>query len=186
MRIEIYLILLGMLLATAYAADQLQSNDEPASTAAAAETAPTLTQAAAGVQPTVSLAGSELNYSLVPRKPELSFFPCSNCHQFLPLNAQQRELNSPHLGTLDHGDGRYWCLTCHNPDDRDQLRGIDGGLLDFDNAAELCATCHMARYRDWQGGAHGKRIGTWQDERIIASCPQYHNPQPHCISKHRD
>ena len=43
MRIESYLILLGMLLATAYAADQLQTNNEPATTAAAAESAATLT-----------------------------------------------------------------------------------------------------------------------------------------------
>lgn len=171
-----YFIILGMLLPTASGADEAQTNFDSATTGAPAQTAPTLTQTAAGVQSTESLAVSDVNYSLVPRKPELNFFPCSMCHQFLEPNPEQRVLNSPHPSVLEHGGGRYWCLTCHDLEDRDQLRSIDGALLDFDNAPELCATCHMARYRDWQGGAHGKRVGTWQGERIIAACPQCHNP----------
>lgn len=133
-------------------------------------------QADTGSQSTQAVAVIDANYTVVPRKPELTFYPCSQCHKFLPANAEQRELFSPHPSTLEHSNGRFWCLTCHNQDDRDFLRRVDGALLNFDNAPELCASCHMARYRDWKGGAHGKRIATWQGEREIASCPQCHDP----------
>ena len=141
-----------------------------------AQTTPQATPADAGSPAPEVIAGTDANYTVVPRKPELTFYPCSLCHKFLPTNAEQRELIAPHPSTLEHSNGRFWCLTCHNQDDRDYLRRVDGALLDFDNAPELCASCHMARYRDWKGGAHGKRIETWEGERVIASCTQCHDP----------
>lgn len=155
-------ILLGLMIASANIAN--------------AELMQSPTQADAGDQTSEPIAVDGANYTVVPRKSQLTFYPCSQCHQFLPPNTQKRDLYSPHPSTLEHGGDRFWCLDCHNTDDRDYLRRIDGAVLDFDNAPELCATCHMARYRDWKGGAHGKRIGTWQDERVIAACPQCHNP----------
>lgn len=95
MKFGSYFIILGMLLPTASGADEAQTNFDSATTGAPAQTAPTLTQTAAGVQSTESLAVSDVNYSLVPRKPELNFFPCSMCHQFLEPNPEQRVLNSP-------------------------------------------------------------------------------------------
>jgi len=144
------------------------------------------TPLAAGESTTVLSAGvtqtppaqqhSGADYVLVPRKPQLGFYPCSQCHQYLKPNPEKRELLSPHPHTLDHGGNRFWCLTCHDLEERDQLRRVDGQAIDFDNAPELCASCHMARYRDWKGGAHGKRIANWQGERVIWACPACHNP----------
>lgn len=141
-----------------------------------AQTTTPAVQTDAGSQAPELVTVDNANYAVVPRKSELTFYPCSQCHQFLPANAEQRELISPHPSPLEHSNGRFWCLTCHNKDDRDYLRRVDGALLDFDNAPELCASCHMARYRDWKGGAHGKRIKNWQGERVIESCPQCHSP----------
>ena len=132
------------------------------------------TQTAGVAEP--NTATEVANYTVVSRKPDINFFPCSQCHDYLPPNPTQRELFTPHQSTLDHGGNRFWCLTCHDQEKRDNLRRVDGTLLEIDNAPELCASCHMARYRDWKGGAHGKRIGNWQGERVLLACPQCHNP----------
>jgi len=162
MNVVSYYLLLGLALTSASLANT-EATPQPA-------------QADSDNQAPTILTADNTHYTIVPRRPALTFYPCSQCHKYLPANAAQRALFSPHPGTLEHGSGRFWCLTCHNQNDRDYLRRVDGALLDFDNAPELCASCHMARYRDWKGGAHGKRIKAWQGERVIASCPQCHNP----------
>lgn len=175
MKIVNRFMMLGWALAAASLAAVPQARTDPGTTGVRAQATST-TQTAAGGPAAGLNTISGGDYSVLPRKPQLSFFPCSQCHQNLPPNPAKRELYAPHQKTLEHGGDRFWCLNCHSADDRDHLRTVDGTLLDFDNAPELCATCHMARYRDWKGGAHGKRIGTWQGDRIIAACPQCHNP----------
>ncbi len=117
-----------------------------------------------------------VEFSVVPRKPELTYYPCTQCHQFLTPNPQVRELMSPHPSTLDHGDQRIWCLTCHKIDERDYLTNLLGESIDYDNAPDLCASCHMQRHKDWMFGGHGKRVSNWQGERVIYSCPHCHDP----------
>lgn len=121
------------------------------------------------------------DYSVVPRKPELTYYPCMQCHEFMTPNPQVRELFSPHPSTLEHGDQRFWCLTCHQGDDRNFLTSLKGENIEFDDAAEQCAGCHMQRHKDWKFGAHGKRLANWSGERVIYSCPQCHDPHDPAI-----
>ncbi len=113
---------------------------------------------------------------VMPRKSELTYYPCAQCHKLIPPNPEVRKLFSPHPSELDHGDERIWCLTCHDIEDRNTLTNLLGESVDFDRAAEVCASCHMQRHQDWMFGGHGKRRGDWQGERVIYSCPQCHDP----------
>lgn len=113
---------------------------------------------------------------VVPRKPELNFYPCAQCHEFMTPDPEIRQLFSPHPSDLDHGDERIWCLTCHKIDDRNSLTNLLGESIDYDRAADLCASCHMQRHNDWMYGGHGKRRDNWQGERVIYSCPHCHDP----------
>jgi len=96
-----------------------------------AQVTPQAVQVEADSQVPKTLINDVTSYTIVPRHPELTFYPCSQCHKFLPKNSTQRELFSPHPSTLTHSNGRFWCLTCHNEDDRDYLRRVDGALLGF-------------------------------------------------------
>jgi len=140
-----------------------------------AQAEPDVTEPVALVNP----AGAE--YSIVPRKPELTYYPCTQCHKFMTPNPEVRDLSSPHPSTLDHGNERIWCLTCHKIDNRDFLTNLLGADIDFDNAPDLCASCHMQRHNDWMSGGHGKRVADWQGERVIYSCPQCHDPHSPAI-----
>jgi hypothetical protein len=127
-------------------------------------------------EPPIVMETAAGEIAIVPRKPELTYYPCTQCHEFLAPNSDVRELISPHPSDLDHGDQRIWCLTCHKIDDRNYLTNLLGESIDFDHAPELCASCHMQRHRDWMFGGHGKRVSNWQGERIIYSCPHCHDP----------
>lgn len=113
--------------------------------------------------------------SVVPRKEELIYFPCSDCHEFMEVDTQVRELEAPHVSELNHGEERLWCLTCHVATERDYLATIMGERVDFDDAHLICATCHGNRHRDWYLGGHGKRVGGWQGERTVYGCTHCHD-----------
>lgn len=113
-------------------------------------------------------------------------FPCSDCHDpdFMETDPTVRDLEDPHdvMPPLAHGAGRLWCMDCHDPEDRDMLRLSSGKTIEFEQAPQLCGQCHGEQYRDWHGGAHGKRLGHWQDGKpkdvlVCANCHDAHAPQ---------
>ena len=115
-------------------------------------------------------------FSVVARKPELALMPCSQCHSVLPLNREPRALvAAPHVASMAHGAGRFWCLDCHVAENRDLLRGVDGRRIDFDQSPLLCGQCHGARHRDWVFGGHGKRALNWNGERTLYACTHCHD-----------
>lgn len=115
-------------------------------------------------------------FSVVTRSDALTYYPCADCHANMPANPRRRKLFSPHPGVLDHGDGRFWCLDCHAPDNRNELATATGETVGFDNADQVCSECHYRVHRDWVFGAHGKRVGQWQGDRTLYSCAHCHNP----------
>lgn len=115
-------------------------------------------------------------FTVVPQKGGLTLFPCSQCHASLPLNTQPRLLGAPHVAALPHGNGRFWCLDCHQAGDRDQLRGLQSTSVDFDDAYLVCGQCHFRQQKDWYFGAHGKRVANWQGRREIYNCTHCHDP----------
>jgi formate-dependent nitrite reductase cytochrome c552 subunit len=113
-------------------------------------------------------------------------FPCSDCHDpdFMETDPTVRDLEDPHdtMPTFTHGAGRLWCMDCHDAEDRDTLRLASGATLEFEEAPTLCGQCHSEQYRDWVGGAHGKRLGHWQEGKpqevlVCANCHDAHAPQ---------
>jgi len=103
-------------------------------------------------------------------------YPCSECHEGLDPDPRARALVEEHDEiALFHGAGRFWCLTCHDADDRDALRSLDGKPISFDQSFLLCGQCHFAAQRDFVGGAHGKRVGNWEGERVLTSCVACHD-----------
>ncbi len=65
---------------------------------------------------------------------------------------------------LTHGGANLWCLDCHNADDRDYLRKLNGEKLSFDDSEYLCGQCHGPIFIDWEHGVHGRTNGYWNRE----------------------
>ncbi len=114
------------------------------------------------------------------RRPVLEdngYYPCSDCHDGVEveMNPTIRELMVHDEIELVHGGGRFWCLTCHGEEDRDQLASLKQQPISFDEPFLLCGQCHFQRQRDFFRGVHGKRLETWQGERRVAVCTECHN-----------
>lgn len=127
-------------------------------------------------EPSIESPKPQSDFSVIPRQDKLHFFPCKQCHEFLPSNHEERALYAPHVKDLHHGEHRFWCLTCHEADDRNRLHLMNGETAGFDEAYKVCAQCHSGRAKDWRHGAHGKRLANWRGERTVYSCPECHNP----------
>ncbi len=106
---------------------------------------------------------------------------CNVCHaQFKPnptprdLSAAPREPN--HRFEFNHGGGRFWCLTCHNPVDRDTLRLFNGSEIPFEEAPLLCSQCHGVIYEEWKEHIHGRWVGSIENPEPDVICTDCHNP----------
>ncbi len=106
-----------------------------------------------------------------------SLYPCSQCHAYLPKDPRRRDLKfHQEILIKGHAEEQRWCLDCHDLNDRDKLRLINGRRIGFDNSYLLCGQCHGNIYRDWRVGVHGKRIGMWDGPKQYFLCPSCHNP----------
>lgn len=112
---------------------------------------------------------------VIPRKDDLFFYPCDQCHAAMEPNPEIRTLNTMHDAEIDHGRGRIWCLSCHSLENRDYLKTLLDEPVDFDEAHLVCGGCHANRHEDWYFGAHGKRVSGWQGDRTVYNCTHCHN-----------
>jgi hypothetical protein len=119
--------------------------------------------------------------SVVPRKDELFFYPCDQCHATIEPNPQIRTLDTVHHSELEHGRGQIWCLSCHDLENRNYLHTLLSEPVDFDEASTICGGCHANRHKDWVFGAHGKRVANWQGDRTLYSCTHCHDPHSPAI-----
>jgi len=122
----------------------------------------------------------------IPVLEDEGLYPCSDCHDgdFVVSNPTVRELVEMHDTSevkLQHGGGRFWCLTCHHSEDRDSLASLKGQPISFDESFLLCGQCHFDRQQDFFKGAHGKRLGNWQGERLVEVCTGCHDPHEPAI-----
>lgn len=106
---------------------------------------------------------------------------CSTCHTTKPPNPRLNsgaDLRDFHLGlTTNHGDRT--CLSCHNPQDYNQLHLADGKPVEFTDVMILCSQCHGPQYKDYQHGAHGGMTGYWdltRGPRTRNNCIDCHDP----------
>lgn len=106
-----------------------------------------------------------------------SIFPCSDCHADMDVDLERRDLEDMHDDIeLHHGPDERWCFDCHNADDRDYLRLVNGTLVGFDESYRLCGQCHGTIFRDWRAGIHGRRRGFWNGAKSYLLCAHCHNP----------
>ncbi len=116
-------------------------------------------------------------FGVPPRKDELEYYPCMDCHEDDDINVGKiRPLTDEHDDiVLDHGGGRFWCLTCHNLKNMDYFRSMTEERIDFNKPYLLCGQCHAPRQKDWFYGGHGKRIGNWKGKKVGLSCTECHD-----------
>lgn len=128
-----------------------------------------------------------LPFQVPPRKEELEMYPCMDCHEDNETNNPiERKLEEEHEDIqLNHGGNRFWCPTCHMLSDKNNLRSLKSKNLGFNRSYLLCGQCHFQRQKDWFTGGHGKRIGTWNGDRIILTCTECHNPHSPSIKPKR-
>ena len=161
---------LATLLGVAALANQQEGADEA-----------TLPAAQSGVSGVA--AGEVVPFTVQERIPVLEdegLYPCTECHDgdYVVTNPEVRELVDMHDETeidLVHGGGRFWCLTCHHAEDRDQLTTLEGEAVSFDESHLVCGQCHFERQRDFLFGTHGKRVGGWRGERLLTACTECHD-----------
>jgi hypothetical protein len=159
----------------------------------------------------VTARGQSLNqappYKVLPRKPALTKFPCTGCHDNSFVDRRVRKLAEEHPTLqFDHGNGRLWCYdACHNGRDMDRLVSLRGRPVDYDESYKVCGQCHFERQKDWTFGGHGRRagafaeprkvpekheelkvaererIGHWKGERLLLNCTACHDPHSPAI-----
>jgi len=121
-------------------------------------------------------------FEVIPRKDDLFFYPCDQCHESMEPSPEIRVLDTMHDAEIDHGRGRIWCLSCHDFEERNYLKTLLNEPVDFDDAHLVCGGCHANRHKDWMFGAHGKRVANWQGQRKLYSCTHCHNPHQPIIA----
>jgi hypothetical protein len=150
-------------------------------------------------------------FKVTPRKPALSVYPCTNCHDNTFVDPRVRQLKDEHTALeFDHGGGRIWCYdACHNGRDMDRLVSLRHRAIDYDEPFKLCGQCHFQKQKDWAFGGHGRRagawpvpaavplgreqlrvmerekIGTWRGPREVLACPACHNPHSPSIKPYK-
>ena len=116
---------------------------------------------------------------LIPdRKGQITSYACTECHS-KPLDQMQSvDLKKAHWDiSVVHADVNTMnCVSCHNPENMDNLKSLTGNNIDFNASYKLCSQCHTKEFQDWKGGAHGKQIGGWAPPRASMTCVNCHNP----------
>ena len=119
-------------------------------------------------------------FKVAPRKKKIR--RCMRCHKRMDPNPTIRELEeAPHVDGMSHGRGRLWCMVCHDEKDRDYLRTLIGERVDINQGYVICGSCHADRQKDWYFGGHGKRVATWDGERVLYNCNHCHDPHEPAI-----
>ncbi|MCB1053580.1 MAG: cytochrome C [Acidobacteria bacterium] len=120
-------------------------------------------------------------FDVEPRKAVLKengYFPCTDCHDndTQKANPRIRILEDEHdTLELKHGNKRFWCLSCHDAESRNNLTSREGFLISFNDAHLLCGECHFQQQRDFIFGAHGKRLNSWQGKPFLMPCTGCHD-----------
>ncbi len=104
---------------------------------------------------------------------------CHPCHPH-----KQKEFMSTKSTTLiehkniqiEHGRFEILCQHCHNVNDSNYLRAHASGPSSFQNSSNVCERCHADRYRDWVEGIHGRRVGSWNQQKAQLHCIDCHSP----------
>jgi|Deesub1362A_J573_1020465.scaffolds.fasta_scaffold20625_2 hypothetical protein len=124
-----------------------------------------------------SYADEIIKLAQMPAVLDSELYPCTSCHTEMEVNRSKRPLQFHEEVNIDsHAERVFWCLDCHNPDNRNKLKLINGESIGFTEVHRLCGQCHGSIYRDWRAGVHGKRTGYWKGTKRYVLCTNCHNP----------
>lgn len=127
----------------------------------------------------LEVINDERPFYIHERTSQMTSFACTECHT-IPLNelkSEDEESRAHWNIALIHADEHIMqCETCHNSTDLDVLISLADQPISFDESYTLCGQCHSKQLDDWKGGAHGKRIVGWEDNRVAQTCVGCHNP----------
>ncbi len=136
-------------------------------------------------------------FFVIARRKELTQYPCQSCHgdtmhldpsldEAVAAGSTCQSCHGDKAPTerfshwhieLKHADAKVMqCATCHNYQDMNNLKTLNGAPVSFDHAYQVCRSCHFQQFKDWAGGAHGKRYKYWQGPRVSMNCTGCHNP----------
>jgi hypothetical protein len=135
---------------------------------------------------TIEISEDGHTFLIPDRKGQIKSYACTECHTQSLDKMQSIDKKKAHWDIkLNHANENTMnCVTCHNPNNMDNLKSLTGNGIDFNNSYNLCNQCHTKQFEDWKGGAHGKRIGGWAPPRASLTCVNCHNPhKPHFDSK---
>lgn len=135
---------------------------------------------------TIEISEDGQTFLIPDRKGQIKSYACTECHSKSLDKMQSKDVKKAHWDIkISHANENTMnCVTCHNPDNMDQLKSLTGNDIDFNNSYNLCNQCHTKQFEDWKGGAHGKRIGGWAPPRVSLTCVNCHNPhKPHFESR---
>ncbi|WP_303317925.1 cytochrome c3 family protein [Flavivirga abyssicola] len=135
---------------------------------------------------TIEITEGDHTFLIPERKSQIKSYACTECHSKPLSQMKSKDIQKAHWDIkMDHANENTMnCVTCHNPDNIDDLRSLTGHTIDFNTSYNLCNQCHTKQFEDWKGGAHGKRIGGWAPPRASMTCVNCHDPhKPHFESR---
>jgi hypothetical protein len=92
---------------------------------------------------------------------------CQACHKEIRKRQHENIV-------LRHAEDQRGCLDCHDRDNRDVLRLVNGEKVPFERSYVLCGQCHGPKLREWKLGIHGKRSGRWDGRKSYLLCVHCH------------
>lgn len=123
------------------------------------------------------LIATDLEVTPSNRTGRLAAFPCMECHDkvtaeppFFPLPVTHDHLKFKHMAEVKN------CLICHDADNMNRLKLLNGTTVSFDNSYRLCAQCHGEKKKDWLVNIHGKQTGKWDSKVERSNCTACHEP----------
>jgi hypothetical protein len=125
-----------------------------------------------------STSSAEREIVVVSRTDEIPTYPCvEQCHVDREANATVRPMREFHTTIrIEHAEVMGFCDRCHDLENPDHFRLIDGTEVAFDDSALVCGQCHGEKHRDWADGIHGIQTGSWRDTAERRTCTACHDP----------
>ncbi len=107
-------------------------------------------------------------------------YNCNSCHRNITPSNDHRKWTMAHKNVkMDHGINNR-CFNCHQENNREMLKDINGDPVPFSKSELVCQHCHGPKYRDWMIGVHGRPNGYWDKSRagktVKATCVACHDP----------
>ena len=110
------------------------------------------------------------------RTGRLRHYPCDDCHRLIaPDPASPRHLAEHAALRFAHFEAIQQCQLCHDPQNMNTLKLLDGRSSSFDASEQVCGQCHGEKLRDFQIAAHGKVVGSFLGVKYRYTCTECHD-----------